>query len=225
MRFSDQTIHPMHAFISEDDRFGPTRLLQWNVTTRETSLMLFQVAGPEKPYTAELEATPNVQSYETVSMDGRTDRFTVFVEDVIEEDTRGIFDAYDDENVVIIPPVVFHPNRTADIQLIGPNAALREMVDRLPGGMDAEIRRLTTGGATRMSASEELTVRQRRVIATAVRVGYYDEPRDATLEDVAAQLDLATGTVAEHMRKAEAALVEHALGDGWTDERADVGTT
>lgn len=225
VRFTDRTIHPMHAFVSEDDRFGPTRLLQWNVTTRETSLMVFQVAGPEEPYTTELAQTPNVRSYETVSMAGRADQFTVFVEDAIDGGGRGIFEAYDDENVVIVPPVVFHPNRTADLQLIGPNAALSELVNRLPEGMDAEIRRLTTGGGTQVSVSDELTARQRRVLTTAFRVGYYDEPRDATVADVAAQLDLATGTVAEHMRKAEAALVEHALGDGWADERVEHGTT
>lgn len=207
----------MHAFISEDDRFGPTRLLQWNVTSRDTSLMVFQVAGPRKPYTGELDDTPNVLSYETVSTASDPDQFTVFVEDSITEETRGIFQAYEEKNVVLIPPVVFHPNRSADIRLIGPNTALQDTLDQLPEGMDAEIRQLKDGGSTRMSASEQLTGRQRRVIATALSVGYYDEPRDATLEDVAARMDLASGTVAEHMRKAEAKLVEYALGDGWAE--------
>lgn len=207
----------MHAFISEDGRFGPTRLLQWNVTTRETSLMVFQVAGPRGPYTEELDETPNVESYETVSTASNTDQFTVFVEDRITEETRGIFEAYEDKNVVLIPPVVFHPNRSADMRLIGPNSALQETLDRLPEGIDAEIRRLTDGGATQVSPADQLTARQRRVVATALRVGYYDEPRDATLTDVAAHLELASGTVAEHMRKAEAKLVEQALGDGWSE--------
>lgn len=211
----------MHAFVSADERYGPTRLLQWDVTTRGTSLMVFQVAGPEDPYTAELDAIPNVESYESVSMGAGADQFTVFVEDAITANTRGIFDAYEEEDVVVIPPVVFNTDRSADIQFIGPNAALQEMVDRLPDGIDGEIRRISNGSVARSAPSEELTPRQRRVLATAARVGYYDEPRDATLEDVAAQLDIATGTVGEHIRKAEAALVGHAIGDGEPDKRAD----
>lgn len=207
----------MHAFISENDRYGPTRLLQWNVTTRDTSLMVFQVAGPRGPYTSALDETPYVESYETVSTAGNTDQFTVFVEDAITEETRGIFETYEDKNIVLIPPVVFHTNRSADIRLIGPNTALQETLDRLPDGIDAEIRRLTNGEQTQMTPADHLTGRQRRVIATALRVGYYDEPRDATLDDVAREMDLASGTVAEHMRKAEAKLVEQALGDGWVD--------
>lgn len=212
LQFDERTIHPMHAFISADDRYGPTRLRQWNVTSRETSLMVFQVAGPREPYTAALDATPNVRSYEAVELGLADDRFAVLVEDEITADVTGLFQAYADTDVVTVPPVVFNTDRSADLQLVGANVALREMVDRLPEGMQGEIRRLTTGDAVQMSPAERLTARQRHVVEAALRAGYYDEPRDATLDDVADQVDLATGTVAEHVRKAEARLVEHALG-------------
>jgi len=221
LRFTDQTVHPMHAFISEDDRYGPTRLLQWNLTSPDMSLMVFQIAGPEGPYTAKLDETASIQSYESVSVAAGADQFTLFVRDAIAANTRSIFDGYEEGDIVVVPPVVFNTDYSAEIQFIGPNNALQEMLDRFPDGIDVEIRQVSNGGTTQNSPIEQLTARQRRVIAAASHVGYYDEPRDATLEDVAAEVDLATGTVGEHIRKAEATLVEHALGDGVADEHTN----
>ncbi|MFB6270658.1 MAG: helix-turn-helix domain-containing protein, partial [Halobacterium sp.] len=56
-----------------------------------------------------------------------------------------------------------------------------------------------------------LTDRQREVVETAVDLGYYDVPRTAGQDDVAAELDCASSTVAEHLRKAEAALARAAV--------------
>ncbi len=48
-----------------------------------------------------------------------------------------------------------------------------------------------------------LTDRQREVLETAFEVGYYDWPREATGEDVAAELGISSATFAEHIRAAE----------------------
>lgn len=50
---------------------------------------------------------------------------------------------------------------------------------------------------------DELTDRQREVIQTAFDMGYYEVPREATTEDVAAQLDIDPSTVTEHLQRAE----------------------
>jgi len=87
------------------------------------------------------------------------------------------------------------------------------MVDRLPDDLDAEVRRVGSGGATADVAGDRLTDRQRVVLETALDAGYFAEPREATLGDVARELELSAGTVAEHVRKAERRLVTGALGD------------
>jgi hypothetical protein len=211
LRFDEQSVHPMHAFISDDDRYGPTRLLQWNPTGRGTNLMVFRVAGPEAPYTSALDESPSVQYYETTDASTPEGGFSLLIEDSITDIARDIVDAYTDERVVIVPPVVFYPDRSADLELVGPNPALQGVLDRLPSSIDADVRRLTTGGPSVVPVVDRLTDRQRQVLSIALEVGYYDEPRRASLEDVAAEAGLATGTVAEHVRKAETKLVEHAL--------------
>ena len=49
-------------------------------------------------------------------------------------------------------------------------------------------------------------------VAAARDLGYYDLPREATHADVAERLGCAPGTASEHLRKAEAKLVDVACG-------------
>jgi len=51
---------------------------------------------------------------------------------------------------------------------------------------------------------DELTPRQREVLATAIGLGYYDHGGDVSIECVAEELDLGTTTVWEHLSRAEA---------------------
>jgi predicted DNA binding protein len=41
-------------------------------------------------------------------------------------------------------------------------------------------------------------------VEVATAIGYYDVPREATIETAAEEFDCATATTAEHLRKAEA---------------------
>lgn len=63
---------------------------------------------------------------------------------------------------------------------------------------------------------EDLTDRQREVVETAYRAGYFDWPRDSTAEEVADSLDIAAPTFHAHLRKAESSLL-----DGLFDRLAD----
>ncbi len=49
-----------------------------------------------------------------------------------------------------------------------------------------------------------LTARQEEVLEAAVDLGYYSEPRRASLENVGAAVGVSPGTVGEHLRKVEA---------------------
>jgi DNA-binding CsgD family transcriptional regulator len=50
---------------------------------------------------------------------------------------------------------------------------------------------------------DALTSRQREVLEIAYDMGYFDVPRSASTETVAAELDLDTSTVSEHLQRAE----------------------
>lgn len=48
-----------------------------------------------------------------------------------------------------------------------------------------------------------LTDRQQEVLETAIRLGYYETPREATHDDIAEQVDVEPSTVGKHLRHVE----------------------
>jgi predicted DNA binding protein len=61
------------------------------------------------------------------------------------------------------------------------------------------------------SSETLLSDRQTEVVTLALTEGYYDWPRAADAETLAAELDIAHSTFLEHLRKAEAQLIASAL--------------
>lgn len=58
-----------------------------------------------------------------------------------------------------------------------------------------------------------LTDKQRRVLMTAYRLGYYDVPRKITAEELAGRLNLVKSTFSAHVRKAERRLFSEMLSE------------
>lgn len=75
-------------------------------------------------------------------------------------------------------------------------------------------RPLQTPRQFRSAIAEELTERQRTVLATAYYNGFFEWPRASTGEEIAERLDVAAATFHYHLRAAEQTVVGAALGDG-----------
>lgn len=58
---------------------------------------------------------------------------------------------------------------------------------------------------------EGLTDRQAAALAAAIEIGYFDTPRRASAEDLAAKLGVSPSTAVEHLRKAEKKVLENYL--------------
>lgn len=84
---------------------------------------------------------------------------------------------------------------------------IRNIVDELGELGVAQIERLVQVPDRPIGLSE----RQQEVVETALDAGYYDWPREAKAEEVAANLDITHPTFLEHLRKAEKKLIERAL--------------
>jgi predicted DNA binding protein len=56
-----------------------------------------------------------------------------------------------------------------------------------------------------------LTEKQREVLISAHKLGYYDIPRRINSDQLAEHLDIANSTLVEHLRKAEQRLLVHIL--------------
>lgn len=85
-----------------------------------------------------------------------------------------------------------------------------ERLDGIRREMDAEITVLGTGAsvATLTDIDDRLTERQREVFEAARQHGYYEWPREITADALAAEIGISKATVLEHLRKAEAKLLD-----------------
>jgi predicted DNA binding protein len=89
------------------------------------------------------------------------------------------------------------------LSLVGSQEAIRNMLRNFEeAGIVPDLHRLCEyeGGQGTLDA---LTDRQLEVLKTAYNMGFYDVPREASIEDIAAEVGLNSGTVSEHLQRAE----------------------
>ncbi|KTG18799.1 helix-turn-helix domain-containing protein [Haloferax profundi] len=198
----DEQMHPMHAFVVEHEAFEQTRLLHWNPAVSEVNTIIFEVVGTDvEAYRDALDASPSVLSYEVVPTGGET--FYLSVQDRLDVTAAEQTTAFTQDGLVVVPPVVFDGDGSIQVTVVGTTTALQSAVDETPDGIDVEVLQVRQyAGETELSAPT-LSRRQREAVDEAVACGYYREPREGTVSEVADRLGCSAGTAAEHLRKAE----------------------
>lgn len=73
-------------------------------------------------------------------------------------------------------------------------------------------------------ASDGLTDRQRVAVRTAYELGYFEIPRRASLDDVAAELGITASSLSERLRRAQTELVESHVDPAKPESTATSGT-
>ena len=101
------------------------------------------------------------------------------------------------------------------------DAFYQALQEDLPEGVSLELRRAGTPdrwhGIERPRPETELSFEQREAIEAARRMGYYNHPREATMSDIAAELDLSMTTLRYRLHRAEAWAIATALDDDELD--------
>jgi predicted DNA binding protein len=185
----------------------------WNVSDPPTTFLL-RFRGDYERFADVLAADDAVAEFETFPIDDR--EAYCYMTGEVDPASRALFENFTRGSLLTVPPVVCHGDGSSTFTVVGTDSDVQAAVDEVPEGAGVSVERV---GGTRVapdSGLDRLSARQREALATAVALGYYDQPRGATSEDVAAELGCATATAAEHLRKAEATLVRGAL-DGVED--------
>ena len=167
---------------------------------------LVQVVLDERLDEERLDALEYVYQWEFVA--DRDDSHVYLIGFVAPELPDGVTDPADDLVGTCDPQLDEHG---VTASLVGPQEAIRDLLrEYVAAGVNPDLRTLGEyeGDAGPLS---ELTDRQREVLQTAYERGYYEVPRDASTEDVAAELDLDPSTVAEHLQRAERNLLTEQL--------------
>jgi predicted DNA binding protein len=202
---------PESAWIAEVSRAFPSasyRLLTGSETETGAIHLGRVVADEPLAAAAAVRDHPAVESYERLETgdDSALAKYTVTDPALYEFVARS--------SVPPEYPVVVENGRV-EFDFTGTRAELDRfrsvLADR---GLDHDLLSLVGGdgdGDGRDDAESALTDRQREVLRTALRMGYFEVPRECTLADVAAEFDVDKSTVSGVLRRGEGRILKRAL--------------
>lgn len=206
---SSRPLHPLDELLADDPAVTRRALHHFNVLADGTVVTMLEFEG-DRERLQETADHPDLL-WRDVSVGDRDDTFYVYSRVRANETLRDLFGILADHELVLDPPMEFAPDGSLAVTAVGEFDTFREAIEAVPEGVDL---RLETTGEYRPDTGRLaalLTDRQRETLRAAVDVGYYEVPREATYEDVARELDIAAGTVGEHLRKVEATVLQEVL--------------
>ncbi|MXR19398.1 helix-turn-helix domain-containing protein [Halobacterium bonnevillei] len=207
IEYDDATIHPVHAFVCESPVVEREVLLE-GTRTGDTRTLLFYVEGERTAYESVLAERPGVREYD-LTPEG-DDAFYVYTRVENRDADVPVFEAFDQQTLVVVPPIEFRSDRTARFTVVGHPDDLQAAIDDMPEGASPTVQRV---GGYAGAVDDGLTARQREALAVAWEAGFYEVPRDGGIEDVAAELGCAVSTASDLLRRAESRLVGDVLGE------------
>lgn len=98
-----------------------------------------------------------------------------------------------------------------ELRFHGHEAVREFQTDCTDRGISLDLRRLHSLTELDTNGEYDLTPEQRDTLLTALELGYFEEPRDITLQELAAVLDLSPTAVSGRMRRGQAKLVARSL--------------
>ncbi|KDE58314.1 bacterio-opsin activator [Halostagnicola sp. A56] len=205
LHYDAETIHPMHRFVAESDAFDSYRMVHGNLTDDDERSFIFHVVGDAAAYERAIAEFGGTVSYDLTELGERS--FSVYVRDVPEDIGEQLLETFTRGTLVALPPLEYRSDWTVRFSVVGEPTDLKRALESIPDGITADVNRVGEYVHPLDSGTTGLTRRQRDALRIARNEGYYAVPREASVEDVAAELDVSPGTAAEHLQKAESRVI------------------
>lgn len=208
MRYIENTItprrgwfHPVDRLVEDDPSIERERIQQINLLEDGTVVMLYELAGDHEYIEGIVDEHFEALAYSTSSVGDNTLVWAHVEPSSLVERLLRIPQEY---NIVLQMPLEFTQQGGVQCLFVGDESALQEATTALPETVRVDVRRMGdyTPGLERFST--ELTDRQAEILDAAIELGYYDDPRNATYDDIAKLAGCTRTTVGEHLRKIEA---------------------
>ncbi|MFB6244070.1 MAG: helix-turn-helix domain-containing protein [Halobaculum sp.] len=248
----DRSLVPsFYTVLDETPSDSQLRVLDWNLAADAIGTVLYEVVGDAPAFVAAASETDGVDSVSHAggdssvsSADGTTSvgrtgdpdttsdqradsfgRSYVFL--VARPRVLPFFQTFLSltarAGLLVRTPLVYEECQSRG-EVVGDAAAVQATIDEIPPGIEVTVDRVGSVPSVGDDPTRRLSERQREAVETAVDLGYYEQPRETTHADIAAELDCAANTVTTHLQKAEAKLVTAVLrdrADGLTAKRTD----
>lgn len=201
--------HPLVELILESEYITESKLLDVNLSNDDRPTLLLVIEGDCERFGAAIGAIPEILDHDLTPIDA--DRFYAYLQPETNPVIRTLLSTLTRDGLIISLPVVYRDG-SVQAELVGPTNVLQAAIDDLPGGIRPNITQVGEYNTDRESFASSLSDRQREAVETGLSLGYYEIPRQATHEDIAAHMGCASNTASEHLQKAEAKLIAAVMG-------------
>ena len=120
---------------------------------------------------------------------------------------KALLEMVDTQQISIDWPITY-TTQGLQLTVFGEDAALQRMVTAIPDDVSLRLERTGEYQSGMRDSAWQLTDRQQEIVRAAITAGYYEIPRRATQRDLATELGLSRGTIGEHLRRAEAKIIQ-----------------
>lgn len=186
------------------DQFQYIHVLNWNISA-PTAAFLLHVRGNVDRFELLLREDPDVEEYDLLTVDD--DECYCFVAGVGTPDARELWETFKRGSLMTVPPAEWNLDGSYTFTVMGADADVQAAVEGVPSAASIDIESVGGTKVATQSVIGQLSDRQREAVEAGIELGYYDVPRAVTIDDIAGELDCATSTAAEHLRKAESKLI------------------
>lgn len=203
---------PIFALLAHSPSIEEGRVLEMMTALDDYKTFFVAIDGDVTALAAEASDIQAIETVETVHVG--EDAGYVLV--VIKPQGEPLVEAQHREPGIhgVIPrmPVVYRDGMMR-ARVIGDPAQLQEMFERDPVDMEVTIEEIGEFRGNIDTAWASLSARQLEALEIASDLGYYEQPRGATLKEIAAELGCAPQTASDHLQKAEGKVITAALDE------------
>lgn len=208
-----ERVHPNARTFAELRDVTQVALHQTRLLDDGTSVTWLQVRGDLERLSEVLAGAPSVREF---SVAGDAEGF-VYLHSEPHDLARYLYRLRNEYEVVVEMPLEFTGDGGLRGTVVGDDETFQRAVDALPDAFDFEVERIGEYRPDVRQVFAGLTARQQDVLTTAIREGYYEDPRRATQRDLARTLEVAPGTVSQALRRIEARVFSEFVVDETED--------
>ena len=193
--------HPLGRELTEDPAIERQAIHRVELLGDGTVLLLAEASGSQERYREIMDRSPHVVEYLTAG----TDQWTTVSHFEPTDEMRRVLELQRDSLLVIDTPIHFTDDDRLKVTYLGTDKTFKTLFEyaKSAQGVTFDVIEMGDYEAEDSSFSRLMTSRQKEVLETAVDLGYYSEPRKATLEEIGREVSISPGTVGEHLRKVE----------------------
>jgi predicted DNA binding protein len=198
--------------LADSPTIAETRLVDWSMTVSEQSTLLYTVDGDPSTFAGRAADTAGIDSVE-LSETTRGQTYVLVVMRPLETPLFAPIQRASTQAGLIVRKPIIYRDGTMSARVVGDAEPLQRALDAAPDGVEVQIDEISQLQGHASDPVVQLSDRQREAVAVALELGYYNQPRGATHEDVAAELNCAPSTVSDHLQKAEATIVRGVIDE------------